>query len=85
MSHVWHLIKLHEFLNFWTLLAKSEHVQGASPETDVIKWTFRDGTVQELEQEEHSAIDHFISYSVISSKIPLLRTFVSFLRFADML
>lgn len=54
LTHVWHLIKLHEFHNFWTKLAKSEHVQGASPETDVVKWTFKDGTEQEVKQEEHS-------------------------------
>ncbi len=29
-------------------------MKGASPETDVVKWTFRDGTVLDVKQEEHS-------------------------------
>ncbi|KAL2056638.1 hypothetical protein ABVK25_003032 [Lepraria finkii] len=67
LTDVWHLIKLQDFHHFWTKLAKSEHVKGASPETDIVKWTFKDGTEQEVKQEEHSTIDHFITYSVISS------------------
>jgi hypothetical protein len=53
-SAVWHLIKLPEFANFWSKLDKSEEVKGASPETDIIKWTFKDGTTLEVKQEEHS-------------------------------
>lgn len=29
-------------------------MKGASPETDVVKWTFKDGTVLDVKQEEHS-------------------------------
>src|SRR5262245_25159102 len=53
-SDVWHLIKLHTFQKFWSKLEKSEEVKGVSPETDVVKWTFKDGTVLEVKQEEHS-------------------------------
>ncbi|KAA6415877.1 MAG: Bet v1 [Lasallia pustulata] len=67
LSHVWHMIKLQDFHNFWSKLSKSEHVKGASPETDIVKWTFRDGTVLEVKLEEHSTIDHYITYSVIAS------------------
>ncbi|SLM33614.1 hypothetical protein LPUS_02139 [Lasallia pustulata] len=67
LSHVWHMIKLQDFHNFWSKLSKSEHVKGASPETDIVKWTFRDGTVLEVKLEEHSTIDHYITYSVIDS------------------
>ena len=62
LSAVWHLIKLQDFHHFWTKLEKSYHVKGTSHETDVVKWTFKDGTVLEVKQEEHSTIDHFISY-----------------------
>ena len=62
LSSVWHLIKLQDFHQFWTKLSKSEHVKGTSPETDVIKWTFKDGTVLDVKQEEHSTIDHYITY-----------------------
>ncbi|MCJ1299886.1 hypothetical protein MMC08_002680 [Hypocenomyce scalaris] len=67
LSQVWHLVKLQDFHKFWTKLSKSEHVKGASPETDIVKWTFEDGTVLDVKLEEHSTIDHFITYSVIAS------------------
>ena len=54
LAQVWHLIKLQDFHVFWSALSKSEHVKGASPETDVFKWTFTDGTVLDVKQEEHS-------------------------------
>ena len=54
LTDVWHLIKLQDFSHFWSKLSKSENVKGASPETDIIKWTFKDGTEQEVKQEEHS-------------------------------
>jgi len=67
LADVWHLVKLHDFAKFWTRLSKAEVVQGASPDTDVVKWTFKDGTVLEVKQEEHSTINHSITYSVISA------------------
>ncbi|KAF2247030.1 Bet v1-like protein [Trematosphaeria pertusa] len=75
-SDVWHLIKLPDFAKFWSKLEKAEEVKGTSPETDVVKWTFKDGTVLEVKQEEHSAIDHYITYSVISSQPALSYTSV---------
>jgi len=53
-SDVWHMIKLENFSDFWSALSKSEKVTGASPDTDIVKWTFKDGTVLEVKQEEHS-------------------------------
>jgi hypothetical protein len=85
-SDVWHLIKLQDFSKFWSKLEKSEYVKGTSEETDIVKWTFKDGQVLEVKQEEHSvskshpnpfklllnryvqSIDHFITYSVITSQ-----------------
>ncbi|CAI6336401.1 unnamed protein product [Periconia digitata] len=75
-SAVWHLIKLQDFSKFWSKLEKSEWVKGASEETDIVKWTFKDGTVLDVKQEEHSSIDHFITYSVISSQPALSYTSV---------
>ncbi|MCJ1473936.1 hypothetical protein MMC13_002592 [Lambiella insularis] len=62
LSSVWHLIKLQDFHKFWTKLSASHHEKGTSPETDVVKWTFKDGTVLDVKQEEHSTIDHYITY-----------------------
>jgi hypothetical protein len=54
LSHVWHHIKLQNFAAFWSALSKSEFVKGVSEDTDVVKWTFKDGAVVEVKQEEHS-------------------------------
>ncbi|KAL6706054.1 hypothetical protein ACN47E_006156 [Coniothyrium glycines] len=67
-SDVWHLIKLQDFSKFWSKLEKSEWAKGTSDEADIVKWTFKDGTELDVKQEEHSSIDHFITYSVITSK-----------------
>ena len=58
LSHVWHFIKLQDFSKFWSALKSSEHVKGASEETDIVKWTFKDGHVLEVKQEEHSVCFH---------------------------
>ncbi|GJN69949.1 bet v1-like protein [Purpureocillium lilacinum] len=67
LSAVWHLIKLHNFADWWSALKSSEAVKGVSEETDVVKWTFKDGAVVEIKQEAHSTIDHYITYSAITS------------------
>jgi hypothetical protein len=54
LSSVWHLIKLEQFSQFWGQLKTSDFVKGASPDTDIVKWTFKDGTILEVKQEEHS-------------------------------
>lgn len=66
-SDVWHLIKLESFSDFWSALAKSESVKGASSDTDIVKWTFKDGTVLEVKQEEHSVSTQklYINYSLL--------------------
>jgi len=68
LSAVWHHIKLQNFSDFWSALKSSEFVKGASDDTDVVKWTFTDGHELEVKQEEHSTINHYITYSIITSK-----------------
>ena len=51
---VWHLIKLESFSHFWSALAKSEAVKDASPEEEVVKWIFKDGTELEVKLEARS-------------------------------
>ncbi|EOO00910.1 putative bet v1-like protein [Phaeoacremonium minimum UCRPA7] len=67
LSHVWHHIKLENFSKFWSALSASEFVKGTTNDTDVVKWTFKDGTELEVKQEEHSTINHYITYSVITA------------------
>lgn len=54
LSSVWHFIKLQDFSKFWSAISKSEFVKGANEEADVVQWTFTDGTVLHVKQEEHS-------------------------------
>ncbi|KAI1387738.1 uncharacterized protein F4822DRAFT_291315 [Hypoxylon trugodes] len=68
LSHVWHHIKLQDFSKFWSALKSSQYVKGTSDETDVVKWVFKDGAEVEVKQEEHSTINHYITYSVITAK-----------------
>ncbi|KAK5164550.1 uncharacterized protein LTR77_009756 [Saxophila tyrrhenica] len=76
LAHVWHFIKLQDFAKFWSAVEKSEFVKGASEETDIVKWTFKDGQAVEIKQEEHSTINHYITYSVITAKPELSYTSV---------
>ncbi|KAK5134489.1 hypothetical protein LTR08_006406 [Meristemomyces frigidus] len=76
LSQTWHYIKLQDFSKFWSALDKSEHVKGASEETDIVKWSFKDGSVIEVKQEEHSTINHYITYSVITAQPGLSYTSV---------
>ncbi|KAK6076586.1 hypothetical protein SCUP515_05415 [Seiridium cupressi] len=86
LSAVWHHIKpirapqadspkVQNFSDFWSALKKSEFVK-SQEETDVVKWTFADGAELEVKQEEHSTINHFITYSVITAKPELTYTSV---------
>ena len=47
-----HLVQ--NFADWWSALKSSEWVKGASDDTDIVKWTFKDGTQIEVKQEEHS-------------------------------
>ncbi|KAJ9161761.1 Bet v1-like protein [Coniochaeta hoffmannii] len=68
LSHVWHHIKLESFADWWSALKSSKLVKGVSDDTDVIEWTFKDGSVVQVKQEEHSTINHYITYSIITSQ-----------------
>ncbi|ODQ55986.1 Bet v1-like protein [Saitoella complicata NRRL Y-17804] len=74
LASVWHLIKLGKFADFWSALKSSSVVKDTSEETDIYKWEFKDGTVWEVKQEEHSTIDHFITYSIITAEPSLTFT-----------
>jgi hypothetical protein len=69
LAHVWHYIKLQDFSKFWSAIEKSEYVKGASEETDIVKWTFKDGQQVEVKQEEHSVSLHFMQTRHEASKL----------------
>jgi hypothetical protein len=62
IPQVWHLIKLEQFPTFWSKLSNAEFVKGASPDTDIVRWAFKDGTVLEVKQEEHSSVSLPLDY-----------------------
>ncbi|KAK3933483.1 hypothetical protein QBC46DRAFT_359619 [Diplogelasinospora grovesii] len=71
LSHVWHLIKLRDFSKWWSAIddaSSTEGVNTAEPDVQVVNWKFKDGTVLQVKQDEHSNLDHFITYSVINSE-----------------
>lgn len=74
LAQVWHLIKLQDFQHFWSKIDKSDYVKGASPETDIVKWTFKDGTEQEVKQEEHSVHQILSFYHLPFSHLLVLDT-----------
>lgn len=39
-----------------------------------MKWSFKDGTELEVKQEEHSSLNHFITYGIITAKPELTYT-----------
>lgn len=51
-------LTVQNFSDFWSALKKSEFVK-SQEETDVVKWTFTDGTELEVKQEEHSVSPPF--------------------------
>lgn len=61
LSHVWHHIKLESFADFWSALKSSQLVKGVSDDTDVVEWTFKDGSVVQVKQEEHSVRFPFLA------------------------
>jgi hypothetical protein len=73
LAQVWHLIKLPSFANFWSKLDKAEDVKGTSDETDVVRWSFKDGTVLEVKQEEHSVRRTSKRFSTLRSTCRSLR------------
>jgi hypothetical protein len=54
LSHVWHFVKLPDFHKFWSAIEKADHVKGTSSDTDVVRWTFKDGSAVDVKQDEHS-------------------------------
>jgi len=74
LTSVWHQIKLQDFSKWWSQLTTSEFVKGASEEADIVRWTFKDGTKLDVKQEEHSTINHSITYGIVTSSEKLSYT-----------
>ncbi|ORY76283.1 hypothetical protein BCR35DRAFT_305948 [Leucosporidium creatinivorum] len=68
LSATWHKIKLGDFASWWSALKSSSAVKGADAEADLYSWEFNDGTKLQVKQEEHSSINHSITYSVVSAE-----------------
>jgi hypothetical protein len=49
-------------------VSKVEDVPDASNEAAIVKVSFKDGTTVDFKQEEHSAIHHYITYSIVSAE-----------------
>ncbi len=60
LSFVWHFVKLLDFQKFWTAVNKADRIKGATADTDVVRWTFKDGSSVEVKQDEYS-VGHYQS------------------------
>ena len=54
LSSIWRLIKLEEFGNFYTGITKTESIPSGDGRMDTVRWSFKDGTVLEVKEEEYS-------------------------------
>ncbi|KAK0636598.1 hypothetical protein B0T17DRAFT_481064 [Bombardia bombarda] len=68
LSNVWHFLKIGEFDKFWPALKSCEPVKGYIDEANVTQWTYQDDTIVNVKLDEHSSIDHFITYSIITAE-----------------
>lgn len=81
LSKVWHLVKLGSFADFWSALESSKLVKGVSDDTDVVEWTFKDGSVVQVKQEEHSvSLSSFTAVTRINNAVLFLGWLVVMLR-----
>lgn len=54
---VWRLVKLKRFIDFFEGIIKSETIHAQDDDNDdreIIRWTFEDGTVLDVVEEEYS-------------------------------
>lgn len=70
LSNVWHFIKLPDFPKFWPAITNAEQAKGTSGETDVVRWTFKDGSVVEVKQDEYSVSVSPVSGSHRVARLP---------------
>ncbi|KAH8927868.1 hypothetical protein BT69DRAFT_1346999 [Atractiella rhizophila] len=66
LADVWELISNLNFDKWWSIVDKFEN----NAEGGVLT-TFKDGTKTTFKLEEYSQLDHFVTYSAISSDPPL--------------
>ncbi|KAL4793063.1 hypothetical protein BDV19DRAFT_391504 [Aspergillus venezuelensis] len=65
LDKIWSLIKLTNFTKFYTSLTQSEIIPAEDEGKDVVKWTFADGTVLLVREEEFSTVKHLISFHIL--------------------
>ncbi|KAL4935590.1 hypothetical protein BDV06DRAFT_228691 [Aspergillus oleicola] len=65
LSTLWKLIKLENFTKFYTGLTSSEIIPAEDEGKDVVKWTFEDGTVLIVREEEFSTVKHLVSFHIL--------------------
>lgn len=54
VSKVWSMVQLKNFQNFFVDINKTEILPSEDLQKEVIRWTFDDGTVLDVREEEYS-------------------------------
>ncbi|KAI6369731.1 hypothetical protein MCOR25_004360 [Pyricularia grisea] len=65
VSKVWSLIQLRNFQNFFVGINKTEILSSKDSQSEVIRWTFDDGTVLDVREEEYSNIKNRMSFHIV--------------------
>ncbi|KAL4928008.1 uncharacterized protein BDV17DRAFT_292028 [Aspergillus undulatus] len=65
ISAIWRLIQLKNFEKFYIGLTSTEILPSDDEGKDTIKWTFADGTVLHVKEEEFSTVKHIISFHIL--------------------
>ncbi|SPJ85367.1 uncharacterized protein FTOL_11148 [Fusarium torulosum] len=65
---VWRLVKLKKFIDFFEGIIKSETIHAQDDDNDdreIIRWTFEDGTVLDVVEEEYSTVKYYMSFNIL--------------------
>ncbi|TLD18169.1 hypothetical protein PspLS_10355 [Pyricularia sp. CBS 133598] len=65
ISKVWPLIQLRNFQNFFVGINKTEVLPSKDFQPEIIRWTFDDGTVLDVREEEYSNITNCMSFYIV--------------------
>ncbi|KAL5905928.1 hypothetical protein ACKVV7_010321 [Pyricularia oryzae] len=65
VSKVWRMVQLKNFQNFFVDINKTEILPSEDLQKEVIRWTFDDGTVLDVREEEYSNIKNYMSFHIV--------------------
>ncbi|TLS21013.1 uncharacterized protein PpBr36_10741 [Pyricularia pennisetigena] len=68
ISEIWPLIQLKNFQNFFIGISKTEILPSDDIQPEIIRWTFDDGTVLDVKEEEYSNLKNCMSFHIVQCR-----------------